>query len=111
MPQQVEANRVRRIPRQQVLDKNHVAEALAHLGAVHPHHCRVHPHADERPHPGGAFTLCNLAFVVWKDEVGAAAMDGHLLAEVVMAHGRTLDVPTGTTSAPWAPPTRLIFTT
>src|SRR5690242_12997183 len=63
----------------------------------------MRPGADERMHAGVALRLCDLAFVVGKDQVRTAAVDVKRLATVPQCHRRALDMP----ARPSPPPRRL----
>ena len=65
-------------------------------------------------HPGvdvgavvGAAALGNFVFVMGELQVGAAAVNVEMLAQVLAVHGRTFDVPAGTTRTPGGLPARL----
>src|SRR6185503_6256298 len=47
--------------------------------------------------------------VVGEDQIRAAPMDVHRLAQEPSGHGRALDVPTGTPVAPWTLPPWLVL--
>ena len=67
---------------EQIADENHVPRRLGHLVTVEVNHADVNPEAYERPNPGHGLRLCNLRFMMRKDEIASAAMDVDLTAQV-----------------------------
>src|SRR5262249_53720298 len=107
-----EAQRVRAVPREELADRDAIAQGLGHLldaararvdDLEHP---VVHEEPRERP-TRDALALGDLVFVVREDQVAPAAVDVDLLAEVSADHRRALDVPAGPARAPRARPRRL----
>ncbi|OPZ82106.1 MAG: hypothetical protein BWY77_00332 [bacterium ADurb.Bin431] len=84
-------------------DRGEIAEGLGHLDPVDQHHVVVQPVLDEA-FTGRRLALGNLAFVVRKLVLHAAAVDVEALAEIFHRHRRALDVPAGKTPAPGAVP-------
>ena len=91
------------VAREEVLQGDEVVVALAHLLAGDGDHVVVHPGVHGGV-PLGGDTLCNLALVVREDEVEASAVDVELVAEVLAAHGRALEVPAGEAVGPGGGP-------
>src|SRR5438477_8972148 len=108
MAEQVQPNSVRRVRAQQVSNEHHVAEALAHLLAIHAHHRDMRPDQSERPFTERSFTLRNFTFVMREDQIGATPVNRDLCAEELIAQCRTLDVPARAAAAPGAVPARLV---
>src|SRR5438067_7509040 len=100
MAEQQDPDAVGVIARQQVTDEDEVAERLAHLLALVTEHADVHPDASERPHPRRGLRLRDLAVVVRIDQIGAAAMDIDLWAQMLQRHRRALDMPARPAHAP-----------
>src|SRR5205814_7624768 len=48
---------------------------------------------------------------MWKDQVGTAAVDINLVAQVGERHGRALDVPAGASLSPGTGPVRFVWRT
>ena len=87
------------IAREKLLERDEVAERLAHLLTVDRNHIVVNPIlgrvvAERRRR------LRDLAFVMRKHQVHTAAVDVEPLAQVFGAHGRTLHEPAGDAVAP-----------
>ena len=101
--QHEQAHRVGRVLVEHLLEREEVAEALAHLLAVDEQHARVHPHVGERLVPAAA-GLGVLVLVVRELQVLAAAVDVDGRAQVAVHHGRALGVPARATLAPGAVP-------
>ena len=81
-----------------------VAQALAHLLAIHIDEAVVHPVSDHRLGFGATLGLEYLGLVMGEPQVMATAMDVELLAEVIEGHRRALDVPSRPAIAPRALP-------
>ena len=90
---------------QQVPKGMEIALGLGHLLAIHDEMLPVDPVAHEGL-GGGGLALSNLVLVVGKDEVHRAAMQVEGLAQVLHAHGGTLDVPSRTTGTQRGLPSR-----
>ena len=85
--------------REELLQCDEVAEALAHLLPVDGYHVVVHPVV----HHLVALTchsLCNLTFVMRENEVETAAVYVEVVAKILASHGRALAVPSGESVAP-----------
>src|SRR6266478_2650057 len=95
------------VPLDDVADRQRVAERLRHLVLAHVHEAVVHPVAGEGL-VRHRLRLGDLALVVRKDEVLAAAVDVERLAEIAHGHRRALDVPARPPRAPWTRPRRLV---
>ena len=84
---------------EELVQRDEVAKALAHLLPVDGNHVVVHPvfyHGFALRCHG----LCYLALVVGEDEVHAAAVDVEVAAEVLASHRRALAVPSRETVTP-----------
>ncbi len=95
---QQEPHHHRVVLRQDVLNGQEVALALAHLLAADGQHVVVHPVPREGV-PGG-LGLRDLGLVVRELQVQAAAVNVEALAQVLQAHGRAFDVPPRKAHAP-----------
>jgi DNA-binding LytR/AlgR family response regulator len=84
---------------QHVADGEEVAQRLRHLLVVDAHEAVVHPVVDEGVLVR-AFGLGDLVLVVRELQVLTAAVDVEMLAQQVAGHGRALDVPARTATAP-----------
>ena len=93
---------------QNVPDGDDVAQRLGHLFAFHHHIAVVHPDAHEFPAPVRTRALRDLVLVVGKDQVVAAAVDVEGFAQVLLAHGRALQVPARPPAAPRRVPARQV---
>ncbi len=93
---------------EQVLDGGEVAQALAHLHAVHGQRAAQQPEAGVGL-AAGRLGLGHFTLVVREDVVDAAAVqvEGH--AQVLGGHGRALDVPAGVAPAPRAGPAQNVL--
>lgn len=100
------AHGLRIVVSQHVTDGEEVAEGLGHFLLVHHHHAAVHPGVDVVAAVGAA-GLGDLVLVVGELQIGAAAVDVEVVAQVLGVHGGALDVPAGTARAPGAFPGRL----
>ena len=87
------------IAREKLLERDEVAERLAHLLTVDRNHVVVNPILS-RVVAERRRRLRDLAFVMRKHQVHTAAVDVEPLAQVFGAHGRTLHVPAGEAVAP-----------
>ena len=76
-----------------------VAERLRHLLLLDLHEAVVHPHPGEGL-AGCALGLGDLVLVVGELEVLSAPVDVEGIAQAMGGHGRTLDVPAGTSGSP-----------
>ena len=83
----------------QIRDADDVARALGHLRVAKGQELAVHPGA-HHPVADGALRLRDLVLVVGKLVVDPAGVDVDVLAQVLEAHRRALDVPPGKA---WAP--------
>src|SRR2546422_6542290 len=93
---------------EQIADQDQVVQGFAHLLAPVPQHADVRPDSSEGPYPGDRLRLRNLALVMWKDQVGSAAVHVNLVAQVGERHGRTLDVPARASFSPRTRPARFV---
>jgi len=84
---------------EELLKRNEVAEALAHLLSVDGNHVVVHPVVNHlvalRSH-----SLRYLALMMREDEVHAASVNIEMAAQIFSAHSSTLAMPAGETIAP-----------
>ncbi len=101
--EQEEAEHGRIVPRDEVANRQRVAQRLRHLLAAQVHHAVVQPVAREGL-AGDALGLGDLAFVMREDEVLAAAVDVERLTEIADGHGRALDMPARPPGSPRAVP-------
>jgi hypothetical protein len=92
--------------RQELINRDQVAQALRHLLALELEHAVVHPVAGEGL-AGVRLGLRDLVLVMREDQVVAAAVDVDLFAQELHAHGRAFDVPARPALAPGALPARL----
>ena len=106
--QQCKAQHLAGILSQQVLDHTEIAQGFGHLLAIDIHIAVVHPVTHEVLAVGAA-ALCPLVFVVRKSQVAAAAVNIDGVTQVLLDHGRALEVPAGTATAPGAIPTGLFI--
>ena len=88
---------------EELLQRDEVVVALAHLLAGDGNHVVVHPIVHGVVPQRGA-RLCYLCLVVGEHQVHAAAVDVELLAEVFRPHRRALHVPAGKPFRPRARP-------
>ena len=84
---------------EELVEGDEVAQRLAHLLPVDGNHVVVHPVVHRFVTLCG-YRLGNLALVVGEEQVHAAAVDVELLAQILGAHGRALEVPAGEAVAP-----------
>ena len=94
-----QAQRVGGVLVEHVLEREEVAQRLAHLLAVDQEHARVHPMVGELAAPG-ALGLGALVLMMGELQVGAAAVDVDGHAQIAVHHGGALGVPAGTARAP-----------
>src|SRR5439155_18432999 len=94
---------LRGVSLEELLDRDQIAERLAHLLAVEPDVPRVHPVTDER-FVGDRLGLRELALVMREYEVDTAAVDVEWLAEKASRHGRAFDMPARPPRSPGALP-------
>ena len=94
-----QAQRVGGVLVEHVLEREEVAQRLAHLLAVDQKHARVHPMVGELAAPG-ALGLGALVLMMGELQVGAAAVDVDGHAQIAVHHGSALGVPAGTARAP-----------
>ncbi len=84
---------------EELLERDEIAERLAHLLSVDGYHVVVHPVL----HHLVALTchcLCDLALVMREYKVHATSVDVEMVAKILASHGGTLAVPSGETVAP-----------
>ena len=86
-----------------VADGLEVAERLGHFFGIDLHEAVVHPDVSEGLAERG-LGLGDFVLVVGEDEVKPAAVDVQRQGDVLLAHGRALDVPAGASLAPRAFP-------
>ena len=89
--------------RGQIGQRVEIADALAHLAAVHHQVGHVHPVVGKLPVRAAA-ALGDLVFMMREDQINAAAVQIEVLAEVFENHGAALQVPAGAAFAPGAGP-------
>ena len=93
---------------EKLVERDKIAEALAHLLTIDGYHVVVHPvvhrFVSECRH-----ALRNLAFVVRKHQIHAAAVNVELLTEIFRSHGRALQMPAGKALAPRTWPVHNVF--
>src|SRR5689334_547899 len=87
-------------------DREEIAQGLRHLLLVDVQKAVVQPVTRQWP-PGRRFGLCDLVFVMRKNQIPPAAMDVERLPQIFRAHGRALDMPARTSGAPRTFPSRL----
>src|SRR4029453_14549451 len=102
-PEHPEPERVGAVALDDSVDVQRVAERLRHLLLAHVDHAVVHPVARKRLARAG-FGLGDLALVVGKDEIFAAAVNVERRAEVFHRHRGALDVPARPAGPPRALP-------
>jgi hypothetical protein len=93
--QQQQADRLAGILVEQLVDGEEVAQRLAHLLAGDVEEAVVHPVGRHEGVAERRAALRDLVLVVREDEVEAAGMDVEGLAELLGAHRRAFDVPSG----------------
>ena len=101
--QDEEPHHLRRPSHERILQRQEVAERLAHLSTVNRHHIVVEPVAHERA-PGSRFALRDFALMVGELVLQTPAVDIDAFAKVLHRHGRALDVPARKTLSPGAGP-------
>ena len=93
------------VQQQEVVQRLRHLLGLAGLGVGDLQHARVHPVVGKGA-VAGALGLGALVLVVREHQVGPAAVNVEGQAQVLLGHGRALDVPTGATRAPGRGPGR-----
>ena len=94
--------------RQQVPERELIAQGLRHLLSLDDQEFGVKPVVHERL-PRRSLALGDLVLMMGKDQVGAAAVDVEGLAQVLHAHRRAFDVPAGPAGADFGLPEVLPF--
>src|ERR1700732_1446210 len=94
--QHIEAQPCARPTREQLPDRDEIAEALRHLLAFDLQEAVVHPEIRHAVFVEGTAALCEFVLVMRKHQVDAATMNVELLAEMLPRHRRALDVPART---------------
>ena len=94
------------VQQQEVVQRLRHLLGLAGLGVGDLQHAGVHPVIGECA-VAGALRLGALVLVVREHQVGTAAVNVEGQSQVLLGHGRTLDVPARTTLAPGRDPRRL----
>ena len=87
------------VQQQEVVQRLRHLLGLAGFGIGDLQHAGVHPVVGKRA-VTGALGLGALVLVVREHQIGPAAVDVEGQSQVLLGHGRTLDVPTGTALAP-----------
>ncbi|MNE61837.1 hypothetical protein D3C80_1570810 [compost metagenome] len=90
---------------QHVADGEEVIQRFRHFFFVDHHHAGVHPVVDVRAVVRTA-GLGNFVLVMWEHQIGTAAVDVKMGAQLLAVHRRTFNVPARTACAPWRFPTR-----
>ena len=85
-----------------------IAQGFGHLAVVDVQESIVHPVFCKRL-VIGCLGLCDLIFMMRKDQILSAGMNIDLFAEITFAHDGALDVPAGTSLTPAGIPVRLAF--
>ena len=78
-----------------VANGEEVIQRFGHLLFVDHHHAGVHPVIDVRAVVGAA-RLCDLVLVVREHQIGTAAVDVEVGAQLFAVHGGAFDVPART---------------
>jgi hypothetical protein len=91
------------VPGKELLGGDGVAVGLGHLPAVHQEHVGMQPITGTAT-TAGPGVLGNFVFVVGELQVVSSAVDVKFLAEVLGAHRRALQVPTGESLSPGTVP-------
>ncbi len=91
---------------QHVAHGKEVAQRFGHLLAIHHHHTGVHPVVDVFA-VMRAGRLGNLVFMVREHQIGTAAVNIKMVAQLLAVHRRTFNVPARTPFAPRRRPARL----
>src|SRR5580692_2018027 len=87
----------------QVAQRVEVPQALRHLLALDEQETHMKPETSERL-SGQRLRLCDLVFMVRKDQVFSARMQIKALAEFLHRHHRTLQVPAWASRPNWRIP-------
>src|SRR3954449_2969754 len=91
----IQAQHFARPVREQLVNRDEVAERFRHLLALDLQEAVMHPVVRHALPVEGAAGLRDLVLVMRKYEIDAAAMDVEVLAEMLPGHGRALDMPAG----------------
>src|SRR5574344_1394447 len=95
-------------PREELFQRDEIAQALAHLLAIDCYHVVVHPVAHHLV-ALASNGLCYFALMVREYQVHSTAVNVEMVAEVFPSHGGAFAVPPRKSFAPMAGPAHNVF--
>ena len=98
------------IARKELLQCDKIPQRFPHLLPIARHHIVVHPVAHSGL-PFGRNALCNLALMMWEEQIHPSSMNIELLAQVLHPHSRALQMPPREAFTPWRRPTHNMLRT